>query len=258
GVGRGNVAAGRRVADERVHHLVHVVTPSQAAAYRHRRHADGEQRDGVAERIVLMRAALVIVSLSGTALAQPAPAPPTPPRDEVILWAPVADTPVATQSIPARTPAATSPAATTGTVAPVTISTMPVTKEVPGGWDDGSRTGAWIATGIAGGVLAATVGWYFYRDRYTFVAKPYDPNCVPDPVVMGGDSHSCNANHPAEDALAEHKSHVWAFTELGLVTATGAASLVAAYVWSRHRIPSRHVVVSAEHGGGTVVMVGSF
>lgn len=134
---------------------------------------------------------------------------------------------------------------------------MPVSKDVPGEWDDGPRTTAWVFTGIAGATLAATVGWYFYRDHYTHVNKPAHDGCIPE-LVNGKDIHNCAALQTAETSRQLHKQDIWNGVELGLGLATGATVLVAAYMWSRHYTPSHRIMVTPTANGGTVSLGGDF
>ena len=142
----------------------------------------------------------------------------------------------------------------------ITISTMPVTKTIPGAWDERPRTTAWVVTGIAGATLVATVGWYFYRDRYTHVDKAYDADmpCQPDYSRGQGDSNNCFALKSPETARQQHKQDIWSRTELGLGVATGATMLVAAYAWSRHYTPAHSFLVSPTTNGATASIQGSF
>jgi len=141
----------------------------------------------------------------------------------------------------------------------ITISTMPVSTTIPGGWDDRPRTAAWLVTGVAGATLAATVGWYFYRDRYTHVDKALntDTPCQPDYTRGPGDANNCFALQSPETARQQHKQDIWGRTELGLGIATGATMLVAAYVWSRHYTPAHSILVSPTQGGAAVGVNGS-
>ena len=135
---------------------------------------------------------------------------------------------------------------------------MPVSKEIPGAWDDNPRTVAWVGTGIATATLAAAIGWYFYHDRYTHIDKQTSVPCIPNLDGMGHDLNNCAALNVGETTRQQHKQDIWFGTEVGLCVATGATMLVAAYLWSRHYTPARHILVSPTTTGATVSLGGSF
>src|SRR4051812_907872 len=141
--------------------------------------------------------AAMLVLVSSTAFGQPAD--PVDPVDPVAPVEPSPDTPP--------------PAPPTQVVQPppiVTISSMPVSTTIPGGWDDKPRPAAWLFAGIAGATFAAAVGWYFYRDRYPHVDKAYDADmpCQPDYSRGQGDSNNCFALKSPETAREQHKQDI--------------------------------------------------
>lgn len=191
--------------------------------------------------------AVALLLVSSTAVAQPAApdeAPPAPAAaaDESPPPPPAAPAPAAVVMPPATTPPI------------VTISTMPVTKTIPGYWDDEPRTTAWIVTASAGAVAAGLLVWHFAYGTITHVDRaPRLPGCDPT-----DGSQNCQVVNEQETLAVISKRSMWKNVDLGFGVATGAAALLTAYAWSRHYHASRSILVSPTTTGGEVSYSGSF
>ena len=138
---------------------------------------------------------------------------------------------------------------------PVTVSTMhgttPVFVRDP---DHGPPTGAWIATGVGGGLAVATLVWWLYGDHYVYGSRGNQPDgCVPN-FVMGIDVNNCSAGN----AGVGHRQHVWFYSEAALGAGTVGAAIAAAYLWSRHEGALHRVTVTPTPSGAAVSVGGSF
>lgn len=181
----------------------------------------------------LVTAALVL--WSSTAFARPAPDEPDPPA--------------ASDAAPVIKP-----------LPITTISTMPVSTTIPGTWDDRSRSGAWIVTGIAGATAVAAVSWHFLYDRFTHIDKPppFGIPCQPDYTGGIGDKHNCAAPNVPLTSEQQRKQRIFEAADIGLAIGSGAMLLISAYMWSRHYTPSKTILVSPTANGGAVSYSGTF
>ena len=139
---------------------------------------------------------------------------------------------------------------------PVTVSTMGATTPVfvreP---EPGPPTGAWIATGVAGGLAVAALGWWLYSDHYIYGSHGNQAaGCVPNFNSMGVDLNNCSAANLG----VEHRQHVWFYSEFAIGAATATAAVVAAYLWSHHEGTLRRVTVTPTPSGAAVSVGGRF
>ena len=161
--------------------------------------------------------------------------------------------PVAFADPPPQTPWETPPVAP----APpprVTVSTMGATMPVfvreP---EQGPPTGAWIATGVTGGLAIAALGWWAYSDHYIYGSRGNQAaGCVPNFNALGMDLNNCSAGN----AGVEHRQHVWFDTEFAIGVATATAAVVAAYLWSHHEGTLHRVTVTPTPTGVAVSLGG--